>query len=136
VFKMGFKILNNGKYGIMDILKYFDDGYCVIKGDGRWLLCIHDLWVSDSQLLNMHGRAKIVSNPHGEHIFLFLLDPTGKRRLHELGIKPVPSGTISITIKQDSGGMLFDCWVPATFNDRLKFVKSIYSVLNGGGVMK
>ena len=114
---------------VWDLLDYFDNGYAVMQGDKEIIHWMLDLWNEDSERLNIQGRVKkIVSN--GKQIFLFLLDPSGKKRLHDFGIKPVPNGLISITVKISNGGVQFDLWVPASERMKINFVNNILKGLN------
>lgn len=65
----------------------------------------------------------IASN--GQILLLFLLDPSGKKRLHEFGIKPVPNGVVSITVKNEGNSILLDLWVPSTERMKINFVNNI-----------
>jgi hypothetical protein len=107
-----------------NILDYFDNGYVVMQGDKEAIMLMLDLWSEDSERLNLQGRVKTLIGS-GKILLLFLLDPSGKKRLHEFGIKPVPKGVVSITVKIKGNSVLFDLWVPTSEKMKIDFVNNL-----------
>lgn len=126
---VGYKFDDTHKGQVWDLLDYFDNGYVVVQGDKEPIQLMQRLWNEDSERLNLQGRIKGIPS-NGQILLLFLLDPSGKKRLHEFGIKPVPNGVVSITVKTEGNGVLFDLWVPTTEKMRTNFVNDILKAMN------
>jgi hypothetical protein len=121
---VGYMFDDTHKGQVWNLLDYFDNGYVVVQGDKEAILLMQRLWNEDSERLNLQGRIKGIAS-NGQILLLFLLDPSGKKRLHEFGIKSVPYGVVSITVKNEGNSILFDLWVPSTEKMKIKFVNDI-----------
>ena len=130
--QVGYKFDDAHKGQVRDLLGYLNNGYVVLLGNSEEILMMHRLWTEDSERLNLQGRIKGIAK-NGKMIWLFLLDPSGKKRLHEFGINPVPKGVVSITIKNDGNNVWFDLWVPTTERMKINFVNEILEILNSTG---
>ena len=121
---VGYKFDDTHKGQVRDLLDYLNKGYVVAQGDKEAILLMQRLWNEDSERLNLQGRIKGIAS-NGQILLLFLLDPSGKKRLHEFGIKPVPNGVVSITVKNEGNSILLDLWVPSTERMKINFVNDI-----------
>ncbi len=129
VEQVGYKFDDTSKGQVRDLLGYLNNEYVVLLGDSEAILMMHRLWAEDSERLNLQGRIKGIAK-NGKAIWLLLLDPSGKKRLHEFGINPVPKGVVSITVKNDGNNVWFDLWVPTTERMKINFVNEILEFLN------
>ena len=122
--QVGYQLDKDHKGRIWNLLDYLDNGYVVAQGDKEAIMLLYNLWIKDSELLNLQGRIKGFM-VNGQILLWFLLDPSGKKRLHDFGIKPVPKGVVSITVKNDGNSVLFDLWKPTTERMKIDFLNNL-----------
>ena len=113
----------SNKYGAFELIDAFDRGYAILSPeDSKWKKWFLNAYAEDSEQLGVQGRLKWIPLRKDLALILILIDPSGMRRLHQLGVKPVPKGVFQIRIL-NNGTLQIDAYPDD--KERIKAVKEL-----------